>query len=131
MEAKWTADLCQMGEHYFIRCVLPIPFTDQPSYYGWGVWAEVAWPVFERYLALYEQDARSEPRAEGILANEIALYGATTGLAVQVQFGLSSERPTLSFSSDQHHPLAHEARNGMSYARYHEALVFTGVLDGP
>lgn len=50
--AKWTSDLCQMGERYFIRCLLPIEFTDRPGYYGWGVWAEVDWLVFKRYLEL-------------------------------------------------------------------------------
>jgi hypothetical protein len=131
IEARWTADLCQVGEHYFIRCLLPIAFTDQPGYYGWGVWAEVAWGVFERYLALYEQDATSEPRAEGILANDIPLYGVTIGLPVQIQFGDSSKRPTLAFDPQEEHPLAREARSGMSYARYHEALISTGALGVP
>ncbi|MGN6828828.1 DUF2199 domain-containing protein [Paucibacter sp. M5-1] len=124
--AKWTSDLCQFGERYFIRCLLPINFTDQPGYYGWGVWAEVDWPVFSRYLDLYEADGSEEPPAIGQLSNEVAAYGETLGLSVSIQFGPSSERPTLSFAEGESHSFAHEAARGMSNSRYHEILATRG-----
>jgi len=124
--AKWTTDLCQMGEKYFIRCVLPIAFTDQPGYYGWGVWAQVEWSTFQRYLELYETDGTAEPPVAGLLANEIAAYGDTVGLPVKIQFGPSSQRPIISFAEGESHCLAREAAVGMSYARYHEVLATRG-----
>jgi len=124
--AKWTTDLCQMDEKYFIRCLLPIAFTDQPGYYGWGVWAQVEWPTFQRYLELYETDGTTEPPVTGVLANEIEAYGETIGLPVTIQFGSDSQRPTISFAESERHCLARETAVGMSYARYHEVLVTRG-----
>lgn len=121
-QAKWTSDLCQLGERYFIRCLLPIPFRDTSGYYGWGVWAEVERAVFERYLEIYEVDATDEPETNGFLANNIGEYGTTLGLPVQIRFGLSSQRPKLSFAQDETHVLALETATGMSAARYHEVL---------
>lgn len=124
--AKWTSDLCQLGGRYFIRCLLPIHFTEQPGYYGWGVWAEVDWPVFKRYLDLYDADGSEEPAVTGLLSNEVAAYGQTVGLPVRVHFGPSSSRPTLSFAEDVAHRLAYEAERGMSNSRYHEVLAQRG-----
>ena len=124
--AKWTSDLCQLGERYFIRCLLPVKLTDQPGYYGWGVWAEVDWPIFKRYLDLYDADGSGEPPVAGILSNEVAAYGETVGLPVSIQFGPSSKRPTLSFANGVDHSFAHEAASGMSDSRYHEVLAIRG-----
>ncbi|MBT3065383.1 DUF2199 domain-containing protein [Rhodoferax sp. U11-2br] len=124
--AQWTSDLCQMEERYFIRCVLPIDFIDQSGYYGWGVWVEVDWPVFNRYLGIYEVDGSAEPPASGLLSNEVAAYGETVGLPVSIQFGPSSQRPTLSFPEGEDHRFAREAVSGMSNARYHEVLAVRG-----
>jgi len=40
--AKFNADLCELGERLFMRCILKLPFTQQPEYYGWGIWIEVS-----------------------------------------------------------------------------------------
>ncbi|QSI78204.1 DUF2199 domain-containing protein [Niveibacterium microcysteis] len=124
--AKWTSDLCQFGERYFIRCLLPVPFSDTSGYYGWGAWAEVEWPVFERYLAIYEVDATDEPEAKGLLANNIKEYGATLGLPVRIRFGISSQRPKLAFAQSESHALAREIQAGMPASRYHQILVSRG-----
>jgi len=120
-----------MGERYFIRCLLRLPFIDRQGYYGWGVWAEVSWPTFERYLEVYESDATHEPSAHGLLANDIPTYNATRGLPIFIHFGTSTARPTLSFGEDQAHTLALETRTGLSDVRYHEILVARGVDDEP
>jgi hypothetical protein len=126
-QAKWTSDLCQMGERYFIRCLLRLPFIDRESYYGWGVWAEVDWATFKRYLDVYDSDATNEPVEHARLANDIPTYDSTRGLPISVQFGTSTARPTISFSDDQLHKLAIESRTGLSEIRYHEILVSRGV----
>jgi hypothetical protein len=122
-KAKFTSDLCQLDERYFIRCLLEVPFTDQHGYYGWGAWAEVTLPVFMKYLDLYDKDGTGEPRLEGALANDLPTYGKTLGLPVLLQFQTPDRRPTLHFAADAQHPLAREAAQGISYARFHEILV--------
>lgn len=123
--AKWTSDLCQLGERYFIRCLLPINFIDQPGYYGWGIWAEVDWPVFKRYLDLYDADGSEEPPVAGLLSNEVAVYGETVGLPVSIQFGPSSKRPTLSFAKGVDHTLREDgfAGSGRTFRRTRDGWV--------
>lgn len=125
--AKWTSDLCQLGGRFFIRCLVRLPFLEREGFYGWGVWAEVDWPTFQRYLELYEVDASNEPAASGTLANDIPTYESTIGLPIQIHFGTSTERPTISFANDEQHALAREARAGLTASRHHEFLAARDV----
>jgi len=120
--AKYTADLCQMGDRWFIRCLLKIPFVDQPGYYGWGIWVEVAQSVFDRYLELYEVDATSEPLHSGTIANRIDGYAQTIGEPVLIQFDIAKDRPTVQFPAESRCILSAEQTHGISAARYHEIL---------
>jgi hypothetical protein len=126
--AKFTSDLCQLDERYFIRCLLPVPFKEREGYYGWGVWAEVSWPIFQRYLEIYEEDATGEPSVQGKLANQVPVYEPTVGLPVVIKFGISSQRPTLQFPAGANHQFALEQSQGMSEVRYHEVLERTGSI---
>jgi hypothetical protein len=130
-QAKFGNDLCVMGERFFIRCILQIPFTEQPGYYGWGAWAEVERPAFERYVQLYDADGTQEPPVRGWLANDINAYGTTLGLPVRIQFRTSSQRPRIGFEVGLDQAIAREAAAGMSYARYHEILVMGGQIGLP
>jgi hypothetical protein len=125
--AKFTSDLCQLGERYFIRCLLPVPFIEREGYYGWGVWVEVTWPIFQRYLEIYEEDATDEPSVLGNLANLVPVYEPIPGLPVIIKFGISSQRPSLQFPADAEHQFAVEQKHGMSEVRYHEILDRTGL----
>lgn len=129
--ARWNADLCDMDGRFFIRGVLKVPFQDLADYYGWGAWAEVAEKDFHRYLEVYSADASQEPPVSGTLANNIAQYGNTLGLAVVVQFGNARSRPSFTVPPESGHPLAREQQGGMSTERYHEILAGTGHLGGP
>ena len=44
--AKFSSDICQLGNRFFIRCLLKIPFNELPGHYGRGIWVEVAEPCF-------------------------------------------------------------------------------------
>ncbi|HEU0153791.1 MAG TPA: DUF2199 domain-containing protein [Arenimonas sp.] len=125
--AKFDSDRCQFGDRFFIRCVLPFPFSEQPGHYRWGVWAEVEAVHFWRYIALYDQDARSEPDFPGAIANVIPGYPSTLGLPVRVQLQDPSRRPTLHIAADDH-PLARHQASGISNAHYHDILTQTGAL---
>jgi hypothetical protein len=124
----FTEDVGTHDGRFFIRCVLPIPFTHQTEFFGWGVWAEVGRATFLRYLDVYEVDASAEPPLPGTLANVIDLYGAPLGQPVLIQFGIASQRPTLHLTNDDTSPLAQEQRAGMGADRHHEILKTLGVL---
>jgi len=120
--ARFNTDLCQWGERYFIRCILEVPFTDGDGFSGWGAWAEVEWGVFERYLELYDEDGRSEPTHDGVLANDLSEYGHTTGVPVLIQFRESAKRPALELLPTDQSLLATEQREGISRTRHHEIV---------
>ena len=127
-KAKWTADLCQMGERYFIRCVLRVPFTDRAGAFGWGLWVEVTRPVFARYLEFYEVDGAAEPPHAATIANQPPPYERLVGAEVVIQFGASSARPTIHFPPDATYPMAVEQRCGIDSARYHRILEALGSI---
>jgi len=121
-KAKFDSDLCQFGERFFIRCILVVPFKAAPEQFSWGAWVEVEWPVFERYLQLYEEDGTSEPPHRGRLANDLIVYPDCIGVAVFIQFSEASKRPFIILHGDDQSLLASEQREGMTRARYHEIL---------
>lgn len=126
--AKWTTDLCQLGERYFIRCLLKVPFRDRVGYFGWGLWVEVKWPVFQRYNEIYDCDGSLDPAHAGILANQLPGYDKTVGAEVSIKFGSSADRPTIHFPLNAVCVLSFEQTNGIDYPRYHDILEANGSL---
>jgi hypothetical protein len=125
-KARFNDDLCQFDERNFIRCVLDMPFTEAEGNFGWGAWAEVDWPTFERYLELYDEDGNSEPTHLGKLANALPAYSGSLGSPVVIQFRDRSKRPSLYLKPDDESRLALEQRAGINEARYHEILNIIG-----
>lgn len=125
-KARFNTDLCQFDERSFIRCVLEVPFTETSGNFGWGAWAEVDWPTFERYLELYDEDGNSEPTHLGKLANALPGYAASLGTEVVIQFRDPSKRPSLYLKPDDESRLALEQRVGIGEGRYHEILNIVG-----
>lgn len=127
-QVRYNDDLCQWGDRFFIRCILPVPLKDQDDYFGWGAWAEVEAEVFERYLELYEEDGREEPLHPAKLANRLAPYpGSTLGTRVLIQFQTPDERPTLALLETDKSRLAQEQRDGIDAARHREVLEVSGA----
>ena len=120
--AKFDSNLCRYGDRLFIRCLLPVPFTETEGYFGWGVWVEVDETVFRRYLDLFDADGSSEPRHVGRLANALSVYPGTLGAMVQIQFGAGRDRPSVYFPLEDSSRLAAEQKQGIDSARYHEML---------
>lgn len=129
--ARWSQDLCRLDQRHFIRCVLYVPLQEHDAAFGWGVWVEVAGDSFDRYLALYESDARGEPAVRGTLANDIPVHSNSRGLPVMVQFNTATQRPTVHVPAGSDHPLARAQHEGMSGTQYHEILIATGALGAP
>jgi hypothetical protein len=121
-KARFNNDLCQLDERNFIRCVLDVPFTNTPGSFGWGAWAEVDWPTFERYLELYDEDGSSEPARAGTLANALPAYPGSLAVPVTIQFRDPTKRPSLFLKQEDESRLAIEQRAGIDDARYHEIL---------
>jgi hypothetical protein len=112
----------KFGERYFIRGVLHVPFSEAEGNFGWGVWTEVEWPVFERHLRLYDQDGSGEPPYAGTLANALPAYDNTLGVPVLIQFRNQTQRPSVHLPPSQRSRLAFEQQNGIDNAAYHEIL---------
>ena len=121
-KARFNNDLCQFDERNFIRCVLDMPFTNAPGSFGWGAWAEVDWPTFERYLELYDEDGSSEHAHIGTLANNLPAYPGSLATPVSIQFREPTKRPSLFLKPEDGSRLAIEQRAGIDDARYHEIL---------
>ena len=121
-QVKSTSDLCEFKDRFFIRGLLPVPFNTGEGYFGWGIWAEVSRPVFQRYLSIYKVDASAEPEVEGSIANEIPGYGKVLGEKIRIRFGTSSQRPTFYLLAESHLQIAQEQRQGIGSFRYHEIL---------
>lgn len=127
-QVRYNDDLCQWGDRFFIRCILPVPLKEQDDYFGWGAWAEVEAEVFERYLELYEEDGREEPPHPARLANRLGPYpGTTLGTRVMIQFQTPDDRPTLTLLDSDKSRLAQEQRDGIDAARHREVLEVTSA----
>jgi hypothetical protein len=129
-QAKFDSDLCQFGSRFFIRCLLKLPFNEQPEYYGWGVWVEVGESDFWRYVELYDKDGTDEPSVGGTIANQMPGYPATLGLPVAVQFQGETSRPAVHVGGSSAHPLAAEQSGGVDSRRYHDILSAIGSASG-
>ncbi len=121
--SKSNSDLCTLdGNRWFIRCVLPVPFTHTEGFFGWGIWVEVAQAHHDAYIAHFYEGAALVAPFEGQLANHLRAFNRVRGLAVRVE--LSDEhRPFAYLSSTSRHPLALEQRRGIDAARHHALVI--------
>ena len=127
-QVRYNDDLCQWGDRFFIRCILPVPLKGADDYFGWGAWAEVETEVFERYLELYEEDGREEPPHPAKLANRLVPYpGTTLGTRVLIQFQTPDDRPTLTLLESDKSRLAQEQRDGIDADRHREIVEICGA----
>lgn len=120
--ARYNQDFCTLdGKRWFIRCVLPVPFTYRDDYFGWGVWVEVTQAQHDAYLMFFEENGGAPPVIEGRVANQLKGYRATQGLAVRLDLE-PDRRPLAYLLPTSRHALALEQRKGMDAERHH-ALV--------
>ncbi len=113
-----NADLCVIdGEHYFLRGVIKVPIRDFDDSFGWGAWACVSEPDFQRHLDLWDaEDVSGESPFPGRLANSLRHYPETLDLTVAVVLQNDGMRPFLQLVSGEH-PLAVDQRDGISIDR--------------
>ncbi|GAA3961354.1 DUF2199 domain-containing protein [Allohahella marinimesophila] len=117
--AQIDADLCKLDDRYFLRGVLRIAIEGSDRFFEWGVWVEVPGEDFFAYVRAYERDNSRKQPFLGILANEMAGYTGTRGLAVTVQLGTATQRPAITVA-DTEHSLGQDQRQGYALERVHE-----------
>ena len=113
-----TRDQCVIDDRFYYlrgRFALPVHGLDEP--FIWGVWARVTAKDFFRTHQLWTDPARvHEPLYEGLLNNELPVYGDTMNLPVRIQTMAVGRRPHF-FVADPNHPLATEIREGITRDR--------------
>lgn len=125
------SDLCeyedQEGEHYFIRTCLEIPIHGVEEPFLWGVWISVSEKSFFHYVETFDEPDPAD-HYFGWFCNHLPYYEDTYALKVQVHPRTGGLRPYLELE-DTPHPLAVDARQGISIERAQEIAEY--VLHGP
>lgn len=125
-----NTDLCSLDEkRFFIRGLLPIPFTHQEGEFGWGVWAEVAREVHDFYLENYNNEFAQGTTAEGLLANTIPGFRSSISQGLEIVFQNAKTRPAFNFPRSATHELALDQRSGIDAQRHHRFLELCGHFE--
>jgi hypothetical protein len=121
--SRHTTDLCTLDEsQYFIRGLLPLSLPESGQTFNWGVWVRLDRKIHDRYIENWNVDISSSPRDQGVIANNISIYGRTRHLRVEIQYSPDNTRPTFWFPGGARHALALEQRHGISAKRHHDIL---------
>jgi hypothetical protein len=105
-------------ERFFVRGLLEIPIPELDGYFGYGVWTEVSARDFRELVERWT-DPEQAPPVDAALANELAPYVATIGLAARLE-PVSAERLPSVELADSEHPLVADQRRGISVTRSDE-----------
>jgi hypothetical protein len=122
-----SEDLCVVGgEAFFVRCLLPVPLLGAPGALGLRVWASLARPNFERYVAAFQQpdDSALGPWF-GWLCTRIPGWPDTEALPADVIPHGDRQRPRLRLHPGAH-PLVAEQRAGIGFDRLLEIYAANG-----
>lgn len=124
-EDKLSADLCRLGAHRFIRCVLPLPIRGCDERFYFGPWASVAPETFDRYVTAWHQDDWSGfPQNLGWLANELPGFESDGAVACDLITGDGDARPGLRVHQG---PLAEAQGGGISFDQLLDIYAATGT----
>jgi hypothetical protein len=113
-----TEDFCILdGENFFVRCVLQLPITGTPEYFGYGVWATLSKKNFDIYLDTFDEGNQGHLGPWfGWFANRLAGYPDTLNLKCHLHPRDGRQRPCLELEPTDH-PLALEQQRGISFDR--------------
>ena len=71
---KLSEDLCRLGDHRFIRCILPLPIKGSEEVFHFGVWGSVAHENFYRYIDDATGEAAGFDGCFAWLTNDLPLF---------------------------------------------------------
>jgi len=114
-----SEDFCVLhGEHFFVRCVLELPIIGRPGErFAYGVWSSLSKANFKTYIDAFDvgMDGDGAPWF-GWLSNPLIGYPDTLNQRCAVFRRAGRVRPLVRLH-DEEHPLAHEARKGITLDR--------------
>ena len=120
-------DLCIWdSEHFFVRCVLPIPVRGLDRYFGYGVWSSLSKEKFELYREHWDH-----PASDGVgpwfgwFSNRLKAYPETLNLKCRVHPQDGGQRPLLELQPGDH-PLTLDQRQGITVERLLENYAANG-----
>ncbi len=124
-----SEDFCVVeGQHYFVRCILPLPLIGAPSsqQFAFGVWSTLS----KKNFAVYAETFDSGKQASlgpwfGWFSNRLKGYPDTLNLKCQVNPQSGRTRPWLELEATDH-PLSLESREGISFSRLVEIYSLNG-----
>lgn len=129
IHSRFNDDFATMDEeHYYLRVVLEVPLSYEPTSFVWGIWVEVTKDVHDQYLAAFQESAESLPALTGTIANDIPFYPEAFGQEVSIAFH-NETRPNV-IVLDKETSLGKDQSQGLTLER-HQALdqALFGPLD--
>jgi hypothetical protein len=109
---------------FFVRGLLEVPIPELGERFAYGAWVEVPAAAFRELHAKWHDPEQFAPVA-GALANELAPYAATAGLAATLRATTADRLPAIELA-DGGHPLIRDARSGIGAARADELAAVVG-----
>jgi len=121
--ARLTSDTCIIdNEYFFIRACLDIHVHGVDEPLSWGIWVSLSRESFDRYLELYEDQARTAGEYFfGWFCSPISAYPMPQNLKTHVHVRPWPERPSVELEPTDH-PLAIDQRNGITMERAIELI---------
>ena len=121
-EFELTSDTCIWNnEHFFVRCVLEISYSDRDGALSFGVWSTLSDDNFRLYLEAWDKPDRSDLAPMfGWFSNQLPGYPDTMNLACEVRARNDGLRPLIALEPTDH-PLARQQASGIRFdeaARY-------------
>jgi hypothetical protein len=119
------ADLCVIGEQFFVRGLIELPVWDTGGVFTYSMWVSLSRPNFTRAVDVWEQEGREdEPPYFGWLSNAIAGYEPSTlNLKTNVHTRPVGQPPYIELEPTGH-PLAMEQLAGITTSRVQEIAAF-------
>jgi len=116
----WLADDFAVldDDRFFVRGLLELPIRDLQARFGYGTWIEVEGDAFRQLIEHWDDPDQFSP-VEGTVANELAPYVGTAGLAARLNPVSLDELPAVTLA-DSPHPLVADQQRGISTDRSEE-----------
>jgi hypothetical protein len=109
-----TEDFCVMGEHRFIRAILPLPIQGAGEDFAFGVWGSLSQPRFDTYVAGFDDPSGGDlTPAFSWLCNR--LPGATDASVKAVLTPQPDRQRPILRITDETHPFFLAQTDGLSF----------------
>lgn len=109
-----SEDFCVMGEHRFVRCILPLRLIGTNESFAFGVWGSLSQARFDDYLEVFDTpNGSSFGPAFSWLMNRLP-QASIPAVRTQMRGQDGRQRPILEIS-DEGHPFFQKQVDGLTY----------------